>query len=122
MDSVIFPELPTYVGEPSLAGLLSLAVTFLLPLLAALFMRSSWSAFRKGVVLFAFAAVKAFIEAWLGAVNDGVAFNYVTVAYSIVVQFGMAVVAYVGLLKSTAVQQAAIEGGPVNDRPRHVAP
>jgi drug/metabolite transporter superfamily protein YnfA len=116
MDSVIFPTLPTYAGAPTLGGLLSLAVTVLLPIIAALFMRSSWSAFRKGLVLFALAAIKAYLEAWLGAVNHDEAFNFVTAAYSTVVQFVLAVVAYIGLLKGTAVQQSAIAGGPVNDR------
>ncbi len=117
MDSVIFPDLPTYVGEPSLAGLLSLAVTVLLPIIAALFMKSSWSAFRKGLVLFLLAAIKAYLEAWLGAVNSGEAFHFAAAAYSTVVQFVLAVVAYVGLLKNTAPQQAALSGGPVNDKP-----
>jgi len=115
VDSVIFPTLPTYVGAPTLAGLLSLAITVLLPILAALFMRSGWSAFRKGLVLFGFAAVKAFLEAWLGAVNNDEAFNFVTAAYSTVVQFVLAVAFYVGLLKGTAVQQSAIASGPVKD-------
>jgi hypothetical protein len=116
VDSIIFPELPTYVGTPNLAGLLSLAVTVLLPIIAALFMKSGWSAFRKGLVLFALAAVKAFLEAWLGAVNHDEAFNFVAAAYSTVVQFVLAVTAYVGLLKNTAVQRSALAGGPVNDR------
>jgi len=116
MDSIVFPELPTYVGAPNLAGLLSLLVTVVLPIIAALFMRSSWSAFRKGLVLLVLAAVKAYAEAWLGAANHDEAFNFVGAAYSTLVQFVLAVVAYVGLLKQTAVQQAALSGGPVNDR------
>ncbi|GAA0494659.1 hypothetical protein Ade02nite_19950 [Paractinoplanes deccanensis] len=116
MDSIIFPELPTYVGEPTLAGLLSLAVTVLLPIVAALFMKSSWSAFRKGLVLLVLAALKAYAEAWLGAVNNDEAFNFTAAAYSTVVQFVLAVVAYVGLLRNTAPQRAALVGGPVKDR------
>lgn len=116
MDSIVFPTLPTYVGAPNLAGLLSLLVTVLLPIIAALFMRSDWSAFRKGLVLLVLAAVKAFAEAWLGAVVDHEAFNFVTTIYSTVIQFVLAVVAYVGLLKGTAVQQSAIASGPVRDR------
>lgn len=114
MDSIIFPQLPTYFGSPDLAGILSLAVTVLLPVLAALFMKSHWSAFRKGLVLFVFAAVKAYLEAWLGAVNHDEAFNFVAAAYSTVVQFVLAVAFYFGLLQRTAVQQAALNGGPVN--------
>ena len=111
MDSIVFPELPTYLGEPSLAGLLSLAVTFLLPVIAALFMRAQWSVFRKGLVLLGLAAVKAFLEAWLGAVNSDEVFNFVAAVYTAVVTFAMAVAAYVGLLKNTPVQRAALEGG-----------
>lgn len=116
MDSIVFPELPTYVGAPNLAGLLSLLVTVVLPIIAALFMRSSWSAFRKGLVLLVLAAVKAYAEAWLGAVGHNEAFDFVGAAYSTVVQFVLAVSAYVGLLKGTAAQKAALAGGPVNDR------
>lgn len=115
MDSIVFPELPTYVGEPSLAGLLSLLITVALPILAALFMRSSWSPFRKGLILLIAAAIKAYAEAWLGAVNHDEVFNFVGAAYSTLAQFVLAVVAYVGILKRTAVQQAALNGGPVND-------
>lgn len=73
--SITFPDLPTYLFEPSLAGVLSLAVAILLPLLAALLMKSAWSAFRKGLVLLALATIKAFLEAWLGAANSGEHFD-----------------------------------------------
>lgn len=116
MDSVILPELPTYLFAPNLAGVLSLVLTFLLPLIAALFMRTSWSTARKGLVLLAVAALKAFLEAWLVAVEAGVGFNFAEVGYATLVNFGLAVVFYFGLLKNTGVQQAAINGGPVKDR------
>ncbi|MEV2239542.1 hypothetical protein [Micromonospora sp. NPDC049891] len=125
MDSVILPELPTWLFAPNLPGVLSLALTVLLPLVAALFMRQSWSAGPKGLVLLALAAVKAFLEAWLAAVNAGAAFNAVEVGYAIVVNFGIAVAAYFGLLRDTSVQQAAIASGPVKDAPeggRHTDP
>lgn len=115
MDSIVFPQLPTYIGAPTLAGLLSLAVTVLLPVLAAMFMKSGWSAFRKGLVLLGFSVAKAYLEAWLAATDAHTAFNFVTAAYSVLVQFLLAVVAYVGLLKQTTVQQAALAGGPVSD-------
>ncbi|MFI1194097.1 hypothetical protein ACH4T9_12680 [Micromonospora sp. NPDC020750] len=116
MDSVVLPELPTYLFAPNLAGVLSLALTFLLPLVAALFMRTSWSAFRKGLVLFAVAAVKTFLEAWLVASTANVGFNFGEAGYAVLVNFGLAVVFYVGLLKDTRAQQAAISGGVVRDR------
>lgn len=117
MDSVVFPQLPTYLFEPSLAGVLSLAVTFLLPLLAALLMKSSWSALRKGLVLLALATLKAFLEAWLGAANSGEHFDLWRTLYADLVNFGLAVIFFFGLLRGTATQQAAINGGPVNDKP-----
>lgn len=116
MDSIVLPELPTYLFAPNLPGVLSLALTVLLPLVAALFMRQSWSAGPKGLVLLGLAAVKAFLEAWLASVDAGLAFNAAEVGYAVAVNFGIAVGAYVGLLKNTRVQQSAISTGPVRDR------
>lgn len=113
MDSILLPELPTYLFAPNLAGVLSLALTVILPLLAALFMRASWSTAAKGLVLLAVAAVKAFLEAWAAATADGVAFNFAETGYAVLVNWGIAVVFFFGLLKNTAVQQAAINSGPV---------
>jgi hypothetical protein len=116
MDSIIFPTLPTYLFEPSLAGLLSLLLTVVLPLLAALLMKSHWSAFQKGLVLLLLATVKAFVESWIGAVDSGENFDLARVLYADLVNFGIAVVAYLGLLKGTAVQQSALDSG-VKDKP-----
>jgi hypothetical protein len=116
MDSVILPELPTYLFAPNLAGVLSLALTVILPLLAALFMRARWSATTKGLVLLAVAAVKAFLEAWAASVADSVAFDFAGVGYAIVINWGLAVVFYFGLLQRSAVQQAALHGGVVRDK------
>ncbi len=115
MDSIILPALPTYLFEPSLAGLLSLILTIILPLLAALLIKSSWSAFKKGIVLLLLASVKAFVEAWIGHVESGEFFDLWRTLYAVLVNFGIAVVFYVGLLKHTDVQQAALRSG-VKDR------
>lgn len=112
MDPVL-PELPTYLFEPTLAGVLSLVLTFVLPLIAALFMRANWSAWSKGLVLLGVAAVKTFLEAWAAAVAENLAFNFVTAAYAVLINFGLAVVFYVGLLKDTKIQRTAINGGVV---------
>lgn len=112
-ESILLPELPTYLFAPTLAGLLSLLLTFGLPLAAALFMRTIWSAWAKGLVLLGVSAVKTFLEAWAAAVDVGTAFNWTTALYAVLVNFGLAVVFYVGLLKKTTVQQAAIRSGPV---------
>ena len=116
MDSVVLPNLPTYLFAPNLAGVLSLILTVLLPLGAALLMKQSWSTSAKGLVLLALAAVKAFVEAWIGATDTGADFNVATAAYAVVVNFGIAVAAYFGLLRNTGVQRSAIEGGIVKDK------
>lgn len=116
MDSIILPELPTYLFAPNLAGFLSLALTVLLPLGAALLMRQSWSTSAKGTVLLALAAVKAFLEAWLGAATDNATFNVAEVGYAIAVNWGIAVAVYFGFLKGTSVQQAAIRSGVKDHR------
>ncbi len=114
MDSnIIFPQLPTYTGTVSPGGFLSLAITVGLPLLAGLFMRWHWSAFQKGLILLGFAAAKAFLEAWLVAVNAHDHFDVGAVGYSTAVQFGIAVIAYFGLIRNTKAQRAAIVGGIV---------
>ncbi len=115
-SNVIFPELPTYVGVLSPAGLLSLVLTVGLPVLAALFMRSGWSAGRKGLILLAFSAVKAFLEAAVLAADAGTRFDAGAAAYAVVVQFILAVVFHFGLLRDTKVQRAAIAGGVVKTR------
>lgn len=117
MDSnVVFPDLPTFTGDTSPAGLLSVAITVVLPILAALFMRGSWTAMQKGLVLLGFAAVKAFLEAWLATVVAGAGFHLVLVLYVVGVQFVLAVVSYVGLWRGTPVQRSAMAGGPVRER------
>jgi hypothetical protein len=108
---VILPELPTYLFAPTVGGILSLVLTIVLPLLAAVLMRQSWSTFRKGLVLLALAAVKTYAEGWLAAEDAGVALNHVEALYTVVINFGIAVAAYFGLLKGTAMQRAAINSG-----------
>lgn len=116
MDSIVFPDLPTYVFELSPAGVLSTLLTFVLPLLAALLMRSKWSAYRKGLVLLALSAVKAYAEAVIGAQTSGEPFHAGAAGYATFMNFLVAVVFYVGLLKRTAIQQAALTGGLVRDK------
>ncbi len=115
MDSTVLPALPTYLFEPSLAGLLSLTLTIILPLLAALLMKASWPAFKKGITLLLIASVKAFVEAWIGHIESGEYFDLWRTLYAVLINYGIAVVFYAGLLKHTAVQQAALHSG-VKDR------
>lgn len=111
-----FPELPNYLFTPTPAGLLSLALTVLLPTVAALFMRAQWSTFVKGLVLLTAAAVKTLLEALLAAQGNP-DFDFYSTLYTILVNFGIAVVAYFGLLKHTTMQQSALAGGVVKSGP-----
>lgn len=115
MDSIVFPTLPTYLFEASLAGVLSLLLTVVLPVLGALLMKSRWSALQKGLVLLALAAVKTFLEAWVGANESGEVFNLAEAIYTVLINFGIAVVAYFGILRDTAVVRSAQASGPVKD-------
>lgn len=109
------PTLPSYLFEPSLAGALSLVLTVLLPLGAALVMRRTMPAGMKATILLFMSAVKSFVEAWIAHVNAHTPFSPWPVAYAIVINFGLAVVAYFGIWQNTVVQRKAIDGGIVND-------
>ncbi len=105
------PNLPGYLFEPSLGGLISTVLTFLLPLLAAILMRQSWGTGLKGTVLLLLAAVKVFLEAWIAAINSGVNFNFTVVLYGVVLNFLVAVAMHFGLWRGTSVQQALMNSG-----------
>ena len=106
---VSIPTLPTYLFEPNLKGLLSFVLAVALPTLAALLMKRSWLASIKGVVLLAIAAVKTIVESLVagGGSFDG----FVELVYTVGLNFGVAVVAYFGLLRGTELQQRALDSG-----------
>jgi hypothetical protein len=102
------PQLPAYGFDPtSMSGLLSLAVTVALPILVGLLTRQSTGAGVKAVLLLAFSAVKAFLEAWLDAENSGVPFLWTAVAVSVGVNLLIAVAVHFGFFKPTGVTGAA---------------
>lgn len=115
-DSLVFPELPTYLFAPTLGGLLSLIVQIVLPLLAALLMKASWSTSAKGVVLLAASALKSFVEAWLAAIDANTAFDLRGAAINTLVVWGIAVGIHFGFLRGTSVQRAAISSGVSDGR------
>lgn len=105
------PSLPLYLFEPSLGGALSTVLTFVLPLFAALVMRQSWGTGLKGTTLLFLAAVKVFLEAVIANINSGVSFNVWVILYGVALNFLVAVAVHFGLLRGTALQQAAINSG-----------
>lgn len=115
-DSLVFPDLPTYLLAPTLGGVLSLVVQIILPLLAALLMKASWSTATKAVILLFASSLKAFIEAWIAAIDADTAFDLRGAAINALVVWGIAVAIHFGALKGTSIQRAAISSG-VKDRP-----
>ncbi len=114
-DSLVFPELPTYFLAPTLGGLLSLIVQIILPLLAALMMKASWSTSAKAVILLFASALKSFVEAWIAAIDADTAFDLRGAAINTLVVWGIAVAIHFGALKGSSIQRAAISSG-VKDR------
>lgn len=110
------PTLPVYGFTPNLGGLLSLAITIVLPILVGLATRRSTSAGAKAVLLLALAAVKTVLEAWLQAENTAATFEWVAVAYTTAINFGIAVALHFGLFKPTGVADAA-QNTAVKDKP-----
>jgi len=116
-DSVVLPELPTYLTQMNLTGFLSLIITMVLPLVAAFFIKQSWAKPAKFFILVIIAGIKAVLEAWLASTQNHVHFSVGPVLYVTGLNVVLAIVTYVGLLKGTSVQQAAITSGPVKDTP-----
>lgn len=109
------PVLPSYLFDPSLAGLASLLVTFGLPLLAAVLMKASWSSQVKGVVLLGLAMAKAFTEAFLVASGSGVDFDVMSTVYTVLINFGIAVAMYFGLYRGSDTVARLQASGPIRD-------
>lgn len=102
-----FPALPAYGFAPNLGGLLSLAVTIVLPILVGLVTRQSTSAGAKATLLLLLSAVTSVLSAWLQAENTAAVFHWIPVVYSTAINFGIAVALHFGLFKPTGVAGAA---------------
>lgn len=110
------PALPVYGFAPNLGGLLSLAITIVLPILVGLVTRQSTSAGAKAVLLLALAAVNSALSAWLQAENTAAVFEWIPVVYSTALNFGIAVALHFGLFKPTGAAQAAQRSLVKDDR------
>ncbi|MEU0078585.1 hypothetical protein ABZY58_11865 [Micromonospora tulbaghiae] len=118
MDTI--PSLPVYGFAPNLGGLLSLAITIILPILVGLVTRQSTSAGAKATLLLALSAVNSVLSAWLQAENTAATFDWIPVVYSTLINFGIAVAVHFGFFKPTGVSQAAqsavVKDGPAAGR------
>ena len=92
------PTLPTYLFEPNLRGLLSFFLAVLLPVVVGFVTRPSTPAKYKGLALLGLAAVKSVVEAFLAG-DPG--FNLATTVYTVVLNFGIAVLIHYGLYRHT---------------------
>lgn len=113
------PEIQVYGFAPDAGGLIGLLITLVLPLLVGLLSKQSWGTGTKGAILLGLAAVKTVLEAWLMATNKGVAFDFVPIVYTTLINFVIAVAVHFGLLRNTPVQRkaqnAGITDGPATD-------
>lgn len=108
MNNADIPALPVYGFDPSsISGLLSLAVTVLLPLVVGLVTTRTTSPAVKAVLLLLAAAIKSFLEAWLQAANTEADFALTAVAISVAVNFAIAAVVHFGLWKPVGASGAA---------------
>ncbi|MBF9135338.1 hypothetical protein I0C86_41545 [Plantactinospora sp. S1510] len=110
------PALPVYGFRADAGGLLSLAITILLPILVGLITRRSTSAGTKAVLLLTLAAVKVILEAWLQAANTAATFEWIPVVYTTAVNLAIAVAVHFGLYRPTGATDAA-QRSLVADRP-----
>lgn len=113
MDTI--PALPVYGFGADLGGLLSFVVAVFLPFLAALLSKQSWPGWLTGTLLLVLAFGKTILEAWLAAVNDGVAFDARPVLISTFYNFAIAVLMYFGVFRNTRAIKAA-QQSVVKDR------
>lgn len=108
MGSDGLPDLPGYVIDPSWKGLVSLALTLLLPVLVGLLATRSWSAAAKGALLVVLAGVKAVAEAALAG-ELGTA-----VLYSIGANVLIAVVVHLGFYRAQTSSGVSVAGWAID--------
>jgi hypothetical protein len=98
MDAPVF-----FAFQPDLGGLLSLVITFVLPVLVGLVTKRSTHAGVKAVLLLALAYASAGIQAWVIAPN----LNWVVIVYNGAINFVIAVAIHFGLWRPTTVAGVA---------------
>lgn len=95
----------------SLAQVLGMLIGTLLPFLSGLVTRWNASDAARAVVLLVLSAASGFLSTWLGAVNDGTAFDIAGALVTAVTAFVFGIGAYLGLWKPTGVGPAVNRTG-----------
>jgi len=106
MDNV-----PVFVLQPDLGGLLSLVVTVLLPVLVGIVTTRLTSPGVRAVLLLLLATVKTIVEAVLSANMAGAHPAWQMIVFNAAVNFAVAVAVHFGLWKPTGVADKAIDSG-----------
>jgi hypothetical protein len=106
MDNV-----PVFVLQPDLGGLLSLAVTVFLPILVGLVTTRLTSPGMRAVLLLLLATIKTIVEAVIAANMAGAEPAWQLIVFNAVVNFGVAVAVHFGLWKPTGASDRAVDSG-----------
>ena len=101
MDQI--PQLPVYGFTNDLGGLLGIVLNVLLPIAVRYLTKAHWNGGLKGVVLLALAAVKTVVEAALQSSNAGVHVAFVPLVTTTLINFGIAVVVYLGIYRPAGI-------------------
>jgi hypothetical protein len=106
--------------QPTLAALLGLLLSFVLPLVVGLVTKASWPAGLKAVLLLALQAIAQFVVA-VAAVPDGAHVDWKGWLYAVLIGFVMSVASHFGLWKPTGVadtaQRTLVNDGMSDDYP-----
>jgi uncharacterized membrane protein (DUF441 family) len=100
-----------YALQPDLGGLLTLAITVLIPILVGFITKRGDPKRLKALILLALTFVSTFLQAWLGALQADVPFNWVVVLYNLVVNFVISVAVQRGLWRPSGVTDTVQDMG-----------
>lgn len=102
-------NLPTYMFLPSVgvAGLLSLFVAVILPLMVGLLTKLGWPARTKALILIVLASVKTVVEAVIFSANEGVPFAPYPFLLTAFANLVIAIAIHFGVWKPTGVSDMA---------------
>jgi len=101
MENPNLPELPVYAFTPTAAGIFSLILTILLPLIVAVITTRVTSGGVKFVLLLLVVAVKTTVEALIANGSDYIHFAWIPFLMNLGINLGIAIAAHFGVWKPT---------------------
>jgi hypothetical protein len=97
MDNL--PDLPVYSFTPTAAGMLSLIITILLPLVVAVITTRVTSGAAKFMWLLLVVSIKTTIEALIANGSDYIHFAWIPFLMNLAINIGIAIAAHFGVWK-----------------------